>query len=970
MGEDCSAAAPETVIGNDRDVTALAHLARRGGSVLVVGPPGSGRSHLLRTVAAELQRTGTPVVSVTPSTALSDVPFGALTATGHGGLAALGNGSLVGAMEDVVFIDDVDALDIASSRMIARAVASRRLTAVVGMRSARARSVDRPDDSAPARRLILDLWLEGQLHRVDLAELSDADALDMIGLLPDADVLDSVTVAGIVWRADGSRALLRELAVAAIDRARAGSDPLSAAREIAPSCRLAIALDHHVEEFPRADLECLATVWRLPHLEYTVATRLFDADVVAGLVESGRLHAATSARRLLTANDLIAHEAQRRLGDAHVDAIIAEAGCRMLAEADEWWSPAIAVAISERWHRLGAHASDERAHSPAIRARVALDAARDANDRGDAAHAAAHAARGLRAGDDPALRVEADLAARAATAGVREPSLGGGPDVRRRLERSRALAESGVSPHSAFAIADERVDAHLAKARDARAGMDGAALGDAAARALAEDAASPAARLRALTASGAAAVLRGDWSVALSYQRDMTVILDARPRIDGVSIRDRLAATMSMLAAHHLAGADGAAMRERLEREIRTAAREGGIAELAMAGAAAAIGFVGCGRPEESRRELHVALSRDPSALGQVDVAMIELGVAEELAIGGNPAAARTLLQQILPVEAPLVSRSRLYVETTILSVEGRRDDARRTARAAADFTRGGDAIAFRVRDLARLVALGVADECEVDELVQIAATTDLPVSVTALRRAASAESQRDDEIPVDELRLHALWSVSAPERRRRATVLRRRKTAIASRRTAPVPLPAELTPREHEIAVLADQGLTNRQIAARLFLSIRTVESHIYQARMKVGAASRRELGRVVARGVAGASGASGASGVRVSSGGVGVQGTPDATVASSPSGAARPVRGAAAGSPKTAAAGSPKTAAAGSPRGAAAGSPRGAAAGSPRGAAARSPRGAASVPTRGAGAIPPPRRGAPSGPTSETAV
>jgi DNA-binding NarL/FixJ family response regulator len=57
------------------------------------------------------------------------------------------------------------------------------------------------------------------------------------------------------------------------------------------------------------------------------------------------------------------------------------------------------------------------------------------------------------------------------------------------------------------------------------------------------------------------------------------------------------------------------------------------------------------------------------------------------------------------------------------------------------------------------------------------------------------------------------------------------------------------LTRREREIAHLIDEGMSNRDIASRLFLSVRTVESHIFQARRKVGARTRRELGLLVAR-------------------------------------------------------------------------------------------------------------------------
>jgi DNA-binding CsgD family transcriptional regulator len=51
------------------------------------------------------------------------------------------------------------------------------------------------------------------------------------------------------------------------------------------------------------------------------------------------------------------------------------------------------------------------------------------------------------------------------------------------------------------------------------------------------------------------------------------------------------------------------------------------------------------------------------------------------------------------------------------------------------------------------------------------------------------------------------------------------------------------LTPQEFEIATLAASGMTNKQIAERLFLSHRTVGGHLHRAFPKLGVATRAAL-------------------------------------------------------------------------------------------------------------------------------
>jgi DNA-binding CsgD family transcriptional regulator len=65
--------------------------------------------------------------------------------------------------------------------------------------------------------------------------------------------------------------------------------------------------------------------------------------------------------------------------------------------------------------------------------------------------------------------------------------------------------------------------------------------------------------------------------------------------------------------------------------------------------------------------------------------------------------------------------------------------------------------------------------------------------------------------------------------------------------KTAANPLP--ISAREREIAELIAAGASNKQIAERLVLSVRTVEGHIYRACAKVGVGDREALGYIATR-------------------------------------------------------------------------------------------------------------------------
>jgi DNA-binding NarL/FixJ family response regulator len=56
------------------------------------------------------------------------------------------------------------------------------------------------------------------------------------------------------------------------------------------------------------------------------------------------------------------------------------------------------------------------------------------------------------------------------------------------------------------------------------------------------------------------------------------------------------------------------------------------------------------------------------------------------------------------------------------------------------------------------------------------------------------------------------------------------------------------LSPREQEVVALACLGKTNRQIAARLYLSTETIKTHMRHSLRKFGVANRAELRTLLA--------------------------------------------------------------------------------------------------------------------------
>jgi DNA-binding CsgD family transcriptional regulator len=147
---------------------------------------------------------------------------------------------------------------------------------------------------------------------------------------------------------------------------------------------------------------------------------------------------------------------------------------------------------------------------------------------------------------------------------------------------------------------------------------------------------------------------------------------------------------------------------------------------------------------------------------------------------------------------------------------------------------------ALRDRCDARLVAAYAAHASaraaqDGGKLLDVSGTME---SIGALRYAAEAAGHAAE----------AFAHEARDDSSRRAAARCRDLTPTGQGASPPLPVTlgaghVALTDREVQLVELARRGLSNAEMADRLVLSIRTVESHLYRAMQKLGVSGRRAL-------------------------------------------------------------------------------------------------------------------------------
>jgi DNA-binding NarL/FixJ family response regulator len=866
------------LVGRDTERAAARSALHRGGGVLLAGASGVGKTALARAVVGEMAECEDVDTQWLVATATGPaIPFGAFgpLVPEIGGSA--GNQpdpfdllqhlrravvARAGGKRLVLVVDDAHRLDEASAALVFQLVSTASAAAVVTVRSGTAM----PDGMRA-------LWKDGLIGRIDLQPLGREHTVQLARCLL-AGQLDG-DLAEALWQTSGGNPLyLRELVWAgkAANRVVAARGLWRLHGQLTVGPRLTELVQERLGRLSRSEMATLEVVAFADPIPLAVLTRLAPGSYISSLQRQGLLTvqfsngeehvrpahpvygeairtALPAPRALDLRNDLAdAFEAAGRLGSDLLRIVTWRLDAGAVEDPELVLAASLRAAERQDWvlsGRLAAAAVDAgKEHGAALALADAL------NHQGRHEEALVALGDWQGDGDDEMARVAV------LRAYILYWGLGRTDDA----DRIMAIAEGQIcDPSSRAWVAAIRAGMLTFRGRPAAAAAHVRPI-------LKQENLSP----RALVSCRTALSLGLAWSgrpeeaieIAESCLEPGLVEADDAP----VSVRWNV---LARLSAYRMAG-----QIEKMER-LATVEYEHALQlrnPQAQGVTAGALGWVALARGQLAtaiqhfRESVAVLENADWTAVRSQSLT----GLTETLALAGDPDGAAEALAEAgfdgrpttrwvwprLVISGAWVAAARGELSRAIEQFLSAAADARTTGQ-----------VAFEILALHSAVRLGETQVA--DRLVEMTSWVQGALIHRAAAQAAALAAGSGDDLDLAAegwatltMWLHAAECSALAGRAhllagspRRAAASSSRAQALLERCNGPRPIgltvtlaAPTLTRREQEVALLAQTGLSSQAIAERLYLSVRTVDSHLARTYTKLGITSRRELAAALA--------------------------------------------------------------------------------------------------------------------------